>query len=103
MTGKRKLRNDLLEFKLNNEPGEWCLGGDFNAVTMPAERRGSSSAGGQAERNEFALFIEAFEVVDIPVTGKHFTWFNYDSSSMSRLDRFLLSEGFIDKGGISNQ
>jgi exonuclease III len=25
--GKRKLWQDLLEFKLNNEPGEWCLGG----------------------------------------------------------------------------
>ncbi|GAU28116.1 hypothetical protein TSUD_295530 [Trifolium subterraneum] len=43
------------------------------------------------------------EVIDVPVTGKKFSWFNADGSAMSRLDRFLLSDGFIEKGGISNQ
>jgi hypothetical protein len=32
MSGKRKLWRDLIDFKSNNVPGEWCLGGDFNAV-----------------------------------------------------------------------
>jgi hypothetical protein len=43
------------------------------------------------------------ELVDIPVLGKKFTWFNSDGSAMSRLDRFLLSEVFISKGSITNQ
>jgi hypothetical protein len=43
------------------------------------------------------------EVIDIPMSGKKFTWFNSEGTTMSRLDRFLLSEGFIDKGGITNQ
>jgi hypothetical protein len=43
------------------------------------------------------------EVVDVPVTGKKFTWFSGDGFAMSRLDRFLLSDGFIEKGGITNQ
>ncbi|MCH80924.1 LINE-1 reverse transcriptase like [Trifolium medium] len=103
LSGKRKLWNDLLEFKLNNTQGDWCLGGDFNAVLKVGERRGRRGGGGQVERTEFAQFIDAMEVVDIPVTGKKFSWFSSDGSAMSRLDRFLLSEGFIDKGGISNQ
>ncbi|PNX71762.1 cysteine-rich receptor-like protein kinase, partial [Trifolium pratense] len=103
MSGKRKLWSDLLDFKLNNEQGEWCLGGDFNATLKVGERRGCSGGGGQIERVEFSQFIEDMEVVDIPVTGKKFSWFNAEGTVMSRLDRFLLSEGFIERGGISNQ
>jgi exonuclease III len=55
------------------------------------------------ERTGFSDFIEAMEVIDIPMSGKKFTWFNSEGTVMSRLDRFLLSEGFIDKGGITNQ
>ncbi|PNX98293.1 cysteine-rich receptor-like protein kinase [Trifolium pratense] len=43
------------------------------------------------------------EIIDVPVTGKKFTWFSADGKTMSRLDRFLLSEGFIDKSGVSGQ
>jgi hypothetical protein len=103
LSGKRKLCSELIEFKLNNDPGEWCLGGDFNSIMKVGERRGSSSAGNQSERLEFTHFSEVMELVDIPVMGKKFTWFNLDGTAMSRLDRFLISEGFIAKEGISNQ
>ncbi|MCI20516.1 hypothetical protein A2U01_0041678 [Trifolium medium] len=43
------------------------------------------------------------EVIDVPVTGKNFIWFSVDGKAMSRLDRFLLSKGFIDKSGVSGQ
>ncbi|MCH81419.1 LINE-1 reverse transcriptase like, partial [Trifolium medium] len=102
-SGKRKLWQALLEFKLNNEKGEWCLGGDFNAVLKVGERKGSSSLYRQAERWEFNQFVEGMDVIDIPVTGKKFTWFSADGKTMSRLDRFLLSEGFIEKGGVTGQ
>ncbi|MCI00463.1 hypothetical protein A2U01_0021482, partial [Trifolium medium] len=103
VSGKRKLWQELLDFKMNNEEGEWCLGGDFNAVLKNGERKGSSSLNRQAERWEFRQFVEGMEVVDVPVTGKKFTWFSADGKAMSRLDRFLLSEGFIDKSGVSCQ
>ncbi|KAK2445688.1 hypothetical protein QL285_016590 [Trifolium repens] len=103
LSGKRKLWNDLIEFKMNNEPGEWCLGGDFNSTLQVGERRGIHGVGGQTDRADFASFIDTLEVVDIPVTGKRFTWFSSDGSAMSRLDRFLLSDGFIEKGGFTNQ
>ncbi|PNX60534.1 hypothetical protein L195_g051980 [Trifolium pratense] len=72
MSGKRKLWKDLVDFKLNIAKGDWCLGGDFNAILKLGERKGSSGGGAR--------------------------W-----RAMSRLDRFLLSEGFIEKGGIFNQ
>jgi hypothetical protein len=103
MSGKRKLWADLLEFKSNNDQGEWCLRGDFNSILTVGERKGRHGTGGQIERSAFCSFIDAMEVVDIPVTGKKFSWFSSDGLAMSRLDRFLLSEGFIEKGGISNQ
>jgi len=31
-------------------------------------------------------------LIDLPLCGRKFTWFNWDGRSMSRLDRFLLSE-----------
>jgi hypothetical protein len=55
--GKRKLWNDLLEFKLNNDPSEWCLWGDFNSVTRSEERRGTSNAGSNVERNNLLGLI----------------------------------------------
>ncbi|GAU51479.1 hypothetical protein TSUD_413680 [Trifolium subterraneum] len=87
-----------------NERREWCLGGDFNSISKVGERRGSSSgAWRQGERNEFIQFIDALEVVYIPLKGKMFSWFNSDGSAMSRLDRFLVSEGFIEKDNLSYQ
>jgi hypothetical protein len=103
LAGKRKLWGDLIDLKLNFEPGEWCFGGDFNSIMKVGERRGVNGFGIHAERLEFSNFCDAMELVDIPVMGKKFTWFSSDGSAMSRLDRFLLSEGFITKEGISNQ
>ncbi|MCI78578.1 endonuclease/exonuclease/phosphatase family protein, partial [Trifolium medium] len=37
-------------------------------------------------------FIEDNGLVDLPLSGRSFTWFNGDGLSMSRLDQFLLSE-----------
>ncbi|XP_045791359.1 uncharacterized protein LOC123886064 [Trifolium pratense] len=103
LAGKRKLWKDLLEFKSNNAIGDWVLGGDSNAISKSGERRGNSGSKSLSERSEFSLFMEAMEVIDTPVLGKKFTWFNSDGSAMSRLDRFLLSEGFIHQGGVSYQ
>jgi hypothetical protein len=97
LSGKRKLWNDLLKFKLNNVQGDWCLGGDFNAVLKAWERKGNNSLFRQNERLEFCQFVDAMELIDVPVVGKKFSWYSADGTSMSRLDHFLLSEKFIDK------
>ncbi|CAJ2631177.1 unnamed protein product [Trifolium pratense] len=56
-----------------------------------------------AEINNFKQFVDDMEVVDVPVLGKKISWFSHDGLSMSRLDRFLLTDGFIGKSGITGQ
>ncbi|PNX62345.1 hypothetical protein L195_g052934, partial [Trifolium pratense] len=80
------------------------------------ERQGSSSFARHNERMEFCHFVDAMELIDVPVAGKKFTWFSADGKAMSRLDRFLLdrctdrrldqfllSDKFIEKGSVSGQ
>lgn len=62
-----------------------------------------SSVVSQIEIDEFNCFIENMEVIDVPILGKSFTWFNADGSSRSRLDRFLLFERLISEWMISTQ
>jgi exonuclease III len=103
LAGKKKLWEDLLAFKNQNGDGEWCVGGDFNAVLLSSERKGSGGDSRQGERILFNHFVEDMELIDVPVMGKKFSWFSADGKSMSRIDRFLLSDGFISVQGISGQ
>jgi hypothetical protein len=43
------------------------------------------------------------EVIDLPVLGKKYSWFSAGGKSMSRIDRFLLSDGLVTKLGCSGQ
>lgn len=45
------------------------------------------------EMEDFRNFIEEAELVDLPMVGRKYTWVRPNGSAMSRLDRFLLSEG----------
>ncbi|MCH97322.1 hypothetical protein A2U01_0018316, partial [Trifolium medium] len=66
------------------------------------ERKGSSSSVRHNERVEFYQFVESMELIDLPVTGKKFSWFCADGKTMSRLDHFLLSDNFIAKEEVNN-
>ncbi|CAJ2652296.1 unnamed protein product [Trifolium pratense] len=87
--GKKKLWEDLLALKQQNSVGEWCVGGDFNAILHSSERKGSSAVNRRGEKLLFNRFVEEMEVVDVPVLGKKISWFSADGKSMSRIDRFL--------------
>jgi exonuclease III len=103
LLGKKRLWEELVTVKQQSGVGEWCVGGDFNAVLLASERRGSSADGRQGERTLFNHFVEDMELIDVPVLGKKNSWFSADGKSMSRIDRFLLSEGFITSQGIAGQ
>lgn len=69
-----------------------CLCGDFNSVRSSEERR---SVRGSQLTDDFAQFNEFIvdnDLIDLPLCGWKFTWFKGDGRSMSRLDRYLLSE-----------
>jgi exonuclease III len=69
-----------------------CVCGDFNAVKSVDERRSSRDRPRSLDHIPFNRFIEDNNLVDLPLNGRKFTWFKGDGLSMSRLDRFLLSE-----------
>ncbi|GAU48515.1 hypothetical protein TSUD_244350 [Trifolium subterraneum] len=69
-----------------------CVYGDFNAVKLVDERRSSRGESRSLDHIPFNSFIDDNNLIDLPLSGRKFTWFKGDGLSMSRLDRFLLSE-----------
>jgi hypothetical protein len=62
------------------------------AVKHVDERRSARAVSLSLDQIPFNQFIEENNLVDLPLHGRQFTWFKGDGLSMSRLDRFLLSE-----------
>ncbi|XP_058762006.1 uncharacterized protein LOC131635401 [Vicia villosa] len=100
---KRKLWKDLLQCKSYFTDGEWCIAGDFNVVVCKRERRGSGSRSRTSEMKDFAEFILHSNLIDVQCKGKRYSWFSGGGLSMSRIDRFLLSDSLILEWGISGQ
>ena len=69
-----------------------CVCGDFNAVRCREERRSVTNYGGVMDCVPFNHFIDENALLDLPLCSRNFTWFKGDGKSMSRIDRFLLSE-----------
>ncbi|KAK8556465.1 hypothetical protein V6N12_002867 [Hibiscus sabdariffa] len=92
---QKVLWQTILNLK-NVKQGKWIIGGDFNAVRSRLERKGCKFK--QVISDEFNSFIEASNLVDVPITGKKFTWYG-PLNKRSRLDRILLDEGW----SLSNQ
>jgi hypothetical protein len=65
----------------------WCIGGDFNVTLYHSERSGVVTR--RRAVAVFADFIEEQGLMNLPLSGGISTWSN--SSSWSRLDRFLVS------------
>ncbi|XP_057432385.1 uncharacterized protein LOC130725150 [Lotus japonicus] len=97
--GKRALWDSLVDLKDNINSDFWCALGDFNAVRYPEERKGSGNPSNtqRMESAEFNEFIEGMEMLDIPLTGRRFTWVRPNGSQMSRLDIILVSPSWFDK------
>lgn len=74
---KRESWNRLRLLKDQFSSGEWCIGGDFNEVGRQSERKSVSNQINREEMNEFNEFIQSMELVDEPLLGKKFTWFNW--------------------------
>lgn len=77
--------------------------GDFKAGTKPSERKGLAAQPSRVEIQEFRNFIVHLELEDIPLIGRKFTWYKAEDTAMSRLDRFLLSKGWVISRGVTSQ
>lgn len=72
-----------------------CVCGDFNVVCGLDERRSAvTSSSWLIGSDSFNNFIDRSLLGDLPLVGRRFTWYRGDGHSMSRIDRFLLSEAW---------
>ena len=73
----------------------WCVGGDFNSVRFPEERRNAPNL--TVEMRRFSEVIGELGLRDSPLTGGPFTLIGgLNSQAASRLDRFLISDQWED-------
>ncbi|XP_058747040.1 uncharacterized protein LOC131620033 [Vicia villosa] len=100
---KKELWDNLLKLKSSFSDGEWIFGGDFNASKSVHERKGRSMRDMESGSELFAKFIDNSGLVDVPSKGKKFTWYSGDGRSMSRIDRFLVSNNVINDWGVVGQ
>ena len=88
---KRQLWTSLSHI-LGTCSDDCVLLGDFNEVREESERLGSQLQ--ITPTRNFNQFIEEAGLVDVPMGGPRFTWCDKWASKFSKLDRFLVTEGF---------
>ncbi|RVW22689.1 Transposon TX1 uncharacterized 149 kDa protein [Vitis vinifera] len=82
--------------------GPWCVAGDFNVILSPEERNRGGSLNSNMRR--FSEVIEDLELEDLPMVGGPFTWIGgVNNQSFSKLDRFLVNEGWDSHFGDARQ
>ncbi|RVW95287.1 Transposon TX1 uncharacterized 149 kDa protein [Vitis vinifera] len=82
--------------------GPWCAAGDFNVILSPEERNRGGSLNSNMRR--FLEIIEDLELKDVPLVGGPFTWNGgVNNQTFSRLDRFLINEGWDNHFGDVRQ
>lgn len=100
LSKKKEMLAKLLVLKEMFRDREWIIGGDFNVVKHLRERRGRSLYVDVNELKLFAEFIEKSGLVDVPCEGKKLSWYSGDGKSMSRMDRFIMSNIIVNKWGV---
>lgn len=93
---KRSMWDHLIALKYKWNDGEWCVAGDFNTVWLSSERVSCSSLQRSQDVSEFNDFISMMELVDLPTVVRKFSWSGGSNGVAIRIDRFLLSDGFIN-------
>ncbi|GKB37953.1 RNA-directed DNA polymerase, eukaryota [Tanacetum coccineum] len=79
---------------INQWNGEVVVMGDFNEVRDASERYGYVFHAANAL--EFNDFIRNSHLHDIPLGGYAFTWTDKYATKISKIDRFLVLQGFLD-------
>jgi exonuclease III len=97
---KKSLWVDLLVALKVYGTNHICLLGDFNSVRSGEERNGMRVGGGWSEDSRlFNVLVENSGLVDLPLLGRKFTWIQPNGNCMSRLDRILVSDGWLAEWG----
>ncbi|XP_071687025.1 uncharacterized protein [Rutidosis leptorrhynchoides] len=91
---KKQILWDSLSKLVSNDNEAWVLCGDFNEVRDRVERFNCEFVEGRAKK--FNEFISLCNLTDIPIGGRVFTRVSDDGFKFSKLDRFLVSESFLE-------
>ncbi|GJU86509.1 RNA-directed DNA polymerase, eukaryota [Tanacetum coccineum] len=84
--------SNFLSLLISRWDGECLVMGDFNEVRCEEERLGTVF--NVLGANAFNDFILNSNLLDVRLDGFSFTWSHRSASKMSKLDRFLISDGF---------
>ncbi|GJT13988.1 RNA-directed DNA polymerase, eukaryota, reverse transcriptase zinc-binding domain protein [Tanacetum coccineum] len=87
---KQSLWQSLL-LCMNNNLGNYIIFDDFNVVRFGSERIGSIF--NHSSAIEFNHFILKGNLCDLPLGGHAFTYISSNGDKLSKLDRFLISDG----------
>lgn len=69
---------------------DWILAGDFNLIRGPKNR--NKQGGDLTEMNMFNELISDLDLVDVPFSGREFTWSNMqDDPLLVKLDQIFTS------------
>nr|GFB51249.1 RNA-directed DNA polymerase, eukaryota [Tanacetum cinerariifolium] len=90
---ERRILWDYITIVIESWEGESIILGDFNEVRLEQERFGTSFNALGA--NAFNSFISMVGLVDLLLDGYKYTWSHKSALKMSKLDRFLISEGLL--------
>nr|GEV64152.1 RNA-directed DNA polymerase, eukaryota [Tanacetum cinerariifolium] len=96
---RKRLLWDYVSTLIDRWNGEVVVLRDFNEVWNIDERHGSCF--NPTSARVFDQFILALGLVDVKMEGYTFTWSHPSGSKMSKLDRFLVSEGRFCSDPIS--
>ncbi|GKB62219.1 RNA-directed DNA polymerase, eukaryota [Tanacetum coccineum] len=91
--GLKRVLWEYITLLISRWDGETIVMGDFNEVRSIDERFGSIFNGSSARH--FNRFIETSGLTDVNLEGYAFTWSHPSGSKMSKLDRFLISDGIL--------
>ncbi|RVW17300.1 hypothetical protein CK203_069209 [Vitis vinifera] len=73
----------------------WCIGGDFNVTLSQRDRSRQGSFSGAMRR--FAQVVDDLALIDLPLQGGVYSWSGgRNNQTWARLDRFLVSQGWLD-------
>ena len=104
LSEKVSLWGELTDLKKGSADSVWCFCGDFNAIRKRCERKGVNVRDNQSsEMRGFNSFIDTNFIIEIPLVGKPFTWFNSNGKAKSRLDRVLVTEDWMQAWPMCKQ